>query len=255
MALPRPAGGGGPSSADAVAAAIVAALASAGDPARAAPMAAYMRDRFAFLGLPAPLRRRLARPWITEARRAGDAVATLRLARRLWRERWRECHYVAVDLLATCATQLPGTALTDLERLSVTQSWWDTVVALAKHVAGVVVRVHPPAVATVERWAADPDPWLRRAAILHQLGARAATDRARLFRHCLANGGDPEFFIRKAIGWALRDYAGVDPDAVGAFLEAHRGALSPLSVREASRHLPPARAVPTRCRPGAKPAR
>lgn len=228
---------------------------SAADPARAAPMAAYMRDRFAFLGVPTPLRRRLARPFIVSATRAHDAATALLLARGLWRERWRECHYVAVDLLAACAPQLPAAALADLEQLIVTHSWWDSVDALAKHVAGVIVRAHPAAVAMVECWATDPSLWLRRAAILHQLGAKADTDRARLFRHCLANGGDPEFFIRKGIGWALREYAYVDPAAVGEFLDGNRGALSPLSVREASKHLPARTlAMPWR-RSGAEPAR
>lgn len=222
---------------------------------RAAPMAAYMRNRFVFLGVPTPLRRRLARPSIVAAKRANDVVATLLLARGLWRERWRECHYVAVDLLVACAPQLPAAALADVEQLIVTHSWWDSVDALAKHVAGVIVRGHPAMVATVERWAADPNLWLRRTAILHQLGAKSATDRERLFRHCRANGGDPEFFIRKGIGWALREYAYVDPGAVGEFLDAHGGALSPLSVREASKHLPPRRPAMLRRRGGTEPTR
>jgi 3-methyladenine DNA glycosylase AlkD len=247
--------GGAESPPSGAAAEIVAALATAADPARAVPMAAYMRDRFAFLGVPTPLRRQLARRFIALAKRPGGAATALVRAQGLWRERWRECHYVAVDLLAACAPQLPAAALADLERLIVTHSWRDSVDALAKHAVGALVRNHPGTVATIDRWAVDPNLWLRRTAILHQLGAKGATDRERLFRHCRANGGDPEFFIRKGIGWALREYAYVDPDAVRDFLDAHRGALSPLSVREASKHLAPRRAAGSPRRSAADPAR
>ncbi len=255
MARPRYCGEAGSSFPGDLAAGIVAALAAVADPARAVPMAAYMRDRFAFLGVPTPLRRQFARPFVAAAKRAGDPDATLRLAHDLWRERWRECHYVAVDLLAACAPQLPAAALADLERLVVTHSGWDSVDALAKHVVGALVRNHPGTVPTIERWAFDPNLWLRRAAILHQLGAKGATDRERLFRHCLANGADPEFFIRKGIGWALREYAYIDPVAVRGFLDAHPGALSPLSVSEAAKHLAPQREVLPLRRSAAEPPR
>lgn len=255
MARPRQSGEAETSPAGDLVAGIVATLAAVADPARAAPMADYMRGRFAFLGVPTPLRRRLARPFVAAAKRAGDPAAALLLAHGLWRERWRECHYVAVDLLAACAPQLPAAALAGLEPLLVTHSWWDSVDALAKHAVGAIVRNHPGVVPTIERWAADPNLWLRRTAILHQLGARAATDRERLFRHCLANGADPEFFIRKGIGWALREYAYANPDAVRDFLDAHRGALSPLSVREAAKHLAPRRGTTRVRRSDADPPR
>ncbi len=79
--------------------------------------------------------------------------------------------------------------------------------------------------------------WLRRIAILHQLGYGAGTDVERLTRICLANAADPEFFIRKAIGWALREHAHHDPDFVRRFLKRHGAEFSPLTVREAGKHL------------------
>jgi 3-methyladenine DNA glycosylase AlkD len=83
----------------------------------------------------------------------------------------------------------------------------------------------------------DPDMWLRRTAILSQNRSRDATDALRLFDYCLRRAHEREFFIRKAIGWALRDYAKTNPDAVRRFLDEHRSELSPLSIREASKHL------------------
>jgi 3-methyladenine DNA glycosylase AlkD len=79
--------------------------------------------------------------------------------------------------------------------------------------------------------------WLRRVALLHQLEWKARTDEPRLFRYCLLCAHEPEFFIRKAIGWALRQYARTNPAAVRQFLTVNRAQLSGLSLREAAKHL------------------
>jgi 3-methyladenine DNA glycosylase AlkD len=216
---------------------MAASLRAAANPARAQPMAAYMRDRFAFLGVTTPERRLLTRGSIAAARRSADGDAAIAIAGLLWREPWRECHYAGVDVLVACANSLPELALAEVERLIVAHSWWDTVDALAKHVAGALVRNHPGAVATMDRWATEPNLWLRRAAILHQLGFKQDTDADRLFRYCIANAADPDFFLRKGIGWALREYAWVEPVRVARFLRRHGDRLSPLSLREAGKHL------------------
>jgi 3-methyladenine DNA glycosylase AlkD len=96
----------------------------------------------------------------------------------------------------------------------------------------------------MDAWLADPDLWLIRTALLHQLRYRAKTDAAWLFAACAAHAGHPDFFVRKAIGWALRQYARDDPDAVRDFVAAHRDRLSGLSVREALKHLKAAPARP-----------
>jgi 3-methyladenine DNA glycosylase AlkD len=242
----------------AVAGEIAAALRAVADPARAAPMAAYMRSRFVFLGVATPLRRAATRTPIAAARATRDGDLALAVAAALWQEPWRECHYAGVDLLAACAEALGPAALPVLETLIVSHSWWDTIDGLAKHVVGAIVLRHRGAAATMDRWAVAPNPWLRRTAILHQLGYKEATDGDRLFRHCLANAGDPDFFLRKGIGWALRQYAYVEPGRVAGFLDAHADLLSPLSRREAAKHLsaPPRdrTAPPGRGAPGA-PAR
>ena len=118
------------------------------------------------------------------------------------------------------------------EVLITTKSWWDTVDILASRVVGP--HADRP---RIEQWLESGDLWLERTAILHQLGYEERTDAEFLFRACLAHAGSTEFFHRKAIGWALRQYARVDPDAVGTFVTDHAGELSGLSKREALKHL------------------
>jgi 3-methyladenine DNA glycosylase AlkD len=209
-------------------------LRAAADPARAAAMAAYMRDQFAYFGVPAPVLRRVER-----AAFAGLPSPTpddLRVfATECWARREREFHYAACDYLRR---HHPDESFLPVAReLITTKSWWDTVDALATRVVGDLVRRHPSLVAEMDAWSRDDDMWLVRTAILHQLHYGPATDTTRLFGYCAAQAHHRDFFVRKAIGWALRHYARTDPDAVRAFVEAHRGQLSPLSVREAGKHL------------------
>jgi 3-methyladenine DNA glycosylase AlkD len=219
-----------------LAAVIAATLEPARDPRRAAPMAAYMRHQFPFLGIPSPERRRLVR-----AARAGrprpGAAELLDTADALWERDEREYQQVAVDLLCGGGALLPASALGRVERLITTRSWWDTVDALAVHVVGGLVRRHPPLVATMDDWIDDPDIWLARTAVLHQNAWKAATDRDRLFGYCLRRAADTEFFLRKAIGWALREYSKTDPGAVRSFVATHHDELSGLTRREALKRL------------------
>jgi 3-methyladenine DNA glycosylase AlkD len=213
------------------AAAVEAALGPLADPANAGPMAAYMKHRFKFLGIKTPARRAATRALI----RAQQAEV-VRSAGVLWSKPYREYQYVACDLLERHADTLTASAFPSVLRLATLKSRWDTVDALSK-VVGVLVRRHPQLASKVERLASDKDLWLRRVAILHQLGFKEETDVGRLFRVCLANAVDPEFFISKAIGWALREHAHHDPRAIRRFLDDHPATFSALTVREARKHL------------------
>ncbi|OQS10400.1 hypothetical protein B0T37_00720 [Chromobacterium violaceum] len=214
--------------------ALRAQLTAAADPARAPAMRAYMRGQFDFLGVAAPARRKAAAAWIQSQDTVG-ADGWLELAEALWRQPEREFHYVAVDLLARHAAGLPASALPRLLALATEKSWWDTVDGLAAWVIGAQVRARRELQADMDRLAGDGDFWLRRVAILHQLYWKRETDVARLFRYCAANAADTEFFIRKAIGWALREYAYTDAEAVRGFVAS--AALSPLSRREALKRI------------------
>ena len=211
--------------------AVRAALTPLADADRAGGMRAYMRNQFEYLGIPTPARRAATRALI----RAPDGHP-LAAARALWKESEREFQYVACDLLAHHAHHLNADALDDVLQLVSCKSWWDTVDALA-HTVGALVRTHPALYSRMDELIDADDLWLRRTALIFQVGARQLTDQARLFDYCLRRAHEPEFFIRKAIGWALRDHARSQPQAVRNFLAQHASKLSALSVREAAKHL------------------
>jgi 3-methyladenine DNA glycosylase AlkD len=120
-----------------------------------------------------------------------------------------------------------------------TVPWWDTVDALASHVVGGLVAADPKLTSDMDAWIEDDDPWVARTALLHQLRHKETTDTERLFAYCVRQSGHPDFFIRKAIGWCLREYAKTDPEAVRDFVARERGRLAPLSVREALKNIGP----------------
>ena len=123
-----------------------------------------------------------------------------------------------------------------MQALVCSRSWWDTVDPLA-HVIGVLVLNHLELRSVMDRWLTGDDRWLVRVALLHQLGWKDAADPEWLFAACRARSADDDFFIRKAIGWALRDLARSFPDEVRGFVAAHGEELSSLSVKEATKHL------------------
>jgi 3-methyladenine DNA glycosylase AlkD len=207
----------------------------AADPGRASAMAAYMRDQFAFFGIPTPLQRRLAATALRDlpAPEEADVVA---LTAACWAAPQREYQYAGCDYAIRHVRRCTDRFLGHTRTLLTTKSWWDTVDALAANVVGPLVRANPPLVAVMDEWIDDGDHWLVRTAILHQLHARERTDADRLFGYCMRRAGDREFFVRKAIGWALREYSKTDAAAVRQFVATHPE-LSPLSAREALKWL------------------
>jgi len=230
-----------------VVAAAVAALEPLADPVRAVPMAAYLRDQFPFLGIGTPARTAALKvAWRSfPVPTAGELAAA---AEALWALPQREYRYAACDLLGRFVR--PTTGLTSaaglvagadgrggtVERLITTDSWWDTVDALRSVAVGPLVAANPALVAVTDRWIDADDRWLVRSAIIHQLGYRERTDADRLFRYCAHRATDREFFVAKAIGWALRTHARTDPGAVRRFVATHPQ-LTSLARREALKHL------------------
>jgi 3-methyladenine DNA glycosylase AlkD len=218
-----------------------AALEAAAEPGRAAPMQAYMRGQFVFLGVAAPQRRLAARGLLAGLKGVGAEVL-LEHAQLLWQQPEREYQHVALDMLALHRRQLGVAHLPALLGLARERAWWDSVDGMAG-IVGEVLQAERQrgghAHAHMDGALRHADFWLRRIAMLHQLGWRGDTDAGWLFDAALALAHEDEFFIRKAIGWALRDYARHAPEAVTAFAGAHRRQLSPLSYREALKHQPP----------------
>ncbi|MGC5223117.1 DNA alkylation repair protein [Micromonospora sp. DT81.3] len=212
-------------------------LHAAGDPPRAAGQQVYMKSAMPFLGVGVPQTRRIAR---AAAKGEKDAAVLRRAARDLWDEAaFREERYAAMALLAVppASDDLSVTAV--IEHMVRTGQWWDYTDELSHRLADLHDR-HPESTAELARsWSVDDDMWIRRIAIISQLGRRDRVDPQLLAGVIAPNVADREFFIRKAIGWALREYARVAPDWVRGFADSH--ALSPLSRREALKHLDPAR--------------
>ena len=215
---------------------LIRVYSAARDPDRAVQAAAYMRDQFPFLGIATPARRALNRTVVAGLPRpTRPELQEVVLA--CWKLPEREYQYFACDWLRTNVA-VPGPEFLPVVRtLITTKSWWDTVDALATRFVGGLVERHPVLSAEMDRWVTDPNLWVARTAILHQLHYGSRTDTDRLFGYCTQQAAHPDFFIRKAIGWALRHYARTDPEAVRRYVQDHRVVLSPLSIREASKHL------------------
>ncbi|MEU4085898.1 DNA alkylation repair protein [Streptomyces aureus] len=208
------------------------------DPERAASMRAYMKDIAPFLGLTTPERRALSRTVLRDTARPDERDCAA-LALRCWQLPEREYQYFAVDYLRRHVSRLSSGFLPVARHLVSTVSWWDTVDLLAAHVVGGLVAADPRLRADMDAWIEDDDLWVVRTALLHQLRSKQDTDTGRLFAYCVRQSGHPDFFVRKAIGWCLREYAKTDPDAVRDFVARQRTRLAPLSVREALKNIGP----------------
>ncbi len=218
--------------------AVEQALTPLADASRAVQMKAYLLDQFEFLGLQAPVRRQAVKD-IGKVKWQ-SSVDLLTAAELLWQMPHREYRYTAVDLLRKHSSMLSVNDLPALQHLLLRDPWWETVDGLSAVIAEVMkaaVQQQPNAAVAMDAWLKHPSHWVRRSAMLHQLGWRLDTDTMRLFGYAQQLSDDKDFFIRKAIGWALRDYARWNPQAVTAFLVEHRDTLSRLSVREAAKHL------------------
>ena len=207
---------------------------AAADPARAAPMSAYMRDQFPFLGVPAPQQTVLARTVLAGLARPAEADLRI-VATACWGLAEREFQYFGCGYLRRYQAVCSSEFLATVRQLLVEKSWWDTVDTLAAHVVGPLVLRDAELVSTMDSWLSGENLWLTRTAILHQLAYKGHTDADRLFRYCAARADHPDFFIRKAIGWALREYAKTAPSEVRSFVA--RTELSGLSRREALKNL------------------
>ena len=205
------------------------------DPKQAAPMKRYMRDQFEYLGIKVPMMGKFLKQHIREhgLPPIDDLGAILY---DLWALPQREFQYAANGLLEKFEEQLPPGFIETLEYLLVTKSWWDTVDTISAGTLGVHFKRYPQVRKKyLTKWRKSDNFWLRRATILFQLGYKGDTDFELLCEIIRDNLGSKEFFINKAIGWALRQYTRIDPQGVRNFVAATP--LQPLSAREALKWL------------------
>jgi 3-methyladenine DNA glycosylase AlkD len=205
------------------------------NPAQAAPMKKYMRDQFEYLGIKSPLMKSLLKEFIA-AHGTPPAYELDVILRDLWALPQREFQYAATGLLSRSENHLPAEFIHTMEYMIVMKSWWDTVDTISGGPLGVHFQRFPQVKENyLAKWRASNNIWLRRAAILFQLNYKKETDFPLLCEIICENLNSKEFFINKAIGWSLRQYARVDAEAVRGFVESTP--LHPLSRREAMKHL------------------
>jgi 3-methyladenine DNA glycosylase AlkD len=211
-------------------------LLAAGDAARASAAQAYMKSTMPYAGVPMADVRAIARDVFADLT-FDDADHWAATVRAVWRgARVREERYAAIAL-ARLPRHWPfrtPSALPLYEELIVSGAWWDFVDEIATHLVGELLASHPkPLSKTLTAWSRDADLWKRRTAIIAQLSFRERTDADSLFRWIEPSLTSTEFFLRKAIGWALREYSKSAPDVVRRYVVDHADVLSPLSRREA----------------------
>lgn len=207
------------------------------DPDRAKAAQAYMKSSMPSLGVRVPAVRRVVLATAKELP-FGSAAELRDDVRLLWREAaWREERYAAIDLTSTKSVAKDLEMLPLYEEIIRTGAWWDFVDGVSDRICVLLQHHRSTLTPLLRTWARDEDPWIRRAAITSQLKAKSATDQELLAAALDANLADTEFFIRKAIGWTLREYAKTDPQWVRSYVETRRARLSPLSLREATKHL------------------
>jgi len=196
---------------------------------------AYLRNQFEFIGIRAPIRRKFIKQVIKE-HGLPKADELKHIVYSLWDLPEREYQQAALDLLEIGKRNLTAEDMSWLSTLIVKKSWWETVDVLAPRIFGHMFLKNPELVSIYpDKWIEDENFWLQRSAIIYQLKYKEKTDEQRLYRYILRRAGSEEFFIQKAIGWALREYAKTEPEHVRDFVSKHT--LKPLSKREALKHL------------------
>lgn len=195
----------------------------------------YLRNQFECYGIKSPQRTELLRPYLISFKQLADdqwpeAVMSL------WNFPQREMQYAAMECFYKRRKDYKPEHLGLIEQMIVTKSWWDTVDFIASNITGEFFKKYPELIhPTVERWTKSSNFWLHRVTIIFQLKYGVKTDKELLFKLCTLHSREKEFFIRKAIGWALRQFSKSNPADVRKYVKSHY--LSPLSLKEASKYI------------------
>ena len=197
-------------------------------------MSKYMQDKFRFLGIRGATRTEIYKKYFPDARKT--KIIDWDFVESCWNKEEREFQYAVVYYLKAIQRFLKREDISRLKYLIVTKSWWDTVDLLAKVIGSLVIRIEGYDQIMLE-WSKDSNIWLRRVAILYQLSLKDKVDEIILDKILVNNLGDNEFFINKAVGWALRDYSKYNPEWVREFIKKNKDNMSNLSIREASKYI------------------
>jgi len=203
------------------------------DTTQAKKMSAYMKDKFVFAGISKPKLKELIKPFLKQT---AKTELDWDLVFELWDIPYREAQYIALEYLQKHRKEIKPFHIDNLKRLITEKSWWETVDTIDSLVGEAVLQ-DEKLKSTLLLWANDDNLWLRRVAINFQQAYKEKTDTDIFEKIILMNLGSKEFFIDKAIGWSLRDYAKVNPEWVNNFVEKYESKLSPLSIREALKNI------------------
>ncbi len=214
---------------------LIAAFVAHANPEVAAGAEKYMRNQYSFFGIPSPVRTTIFKDFI-KSYGFPDLAPLDDIILNAWQLPHREMQYDAMNVLEKSIKKVPYQTISLLEKLIVQKSWWDTIDFIAPNLVGPLFKRYPEIRdETISHWMDSGNFWLQRSCLLFQLKYKQATDEKLLFELCTRLSGEKEFFIRKAIGWALRQYARTAPQQVRDFVE--RTNLQPLSRKEALKHL------------------
>lgn len=197
-------------------------------------MAKYLKDQFQCLGIKRPERSAIQKEFMKQWKK--EKIIDWEFIDFLWELPEREFQYLAIDLLIALKNEFQDIDIKKVESLIIRKSWWDTVDILASKVVGAMCTKYPQLIdQSIMGWSESDNIWLVRTSILFQLKYKEVTDANLLGRIIESNQGLDEFFINKAIGWALREYSKTNPQWVRVFIETHP--LHSLTIREGSKYL------------------
>ena len=201
---------------------------------QAQKMSKYMLNKFEYIGIKTPERRKIFKNFFKEYK--NEEKIDWEFVNKCWENKYREFQYVAADYLKNKKDKLTIDDIPKLKQLILKKSWWDTIDNLDMTIGTLVLKDSNVNKILLE-WSLDENIWLKRIAIDHQLLRKEKTNTELLEKILKNNLGQTEFFINKAIGWALRDYSKTNPEWVKNFIEKNKEKMAKLSIKEASKYL------------------
>ena len=201
---------------------------------QAQKMSKYMLNKFEYIGIKTPERRKIFKNFFKEYK--NEEKINWEFVNKCWENKYREFQYIAADYLKNMKDKLTIDDIPEFKRLILKKSWWDTIDNLDMTIGALALKDSNVNKILLE-WSLDENIWLKRIAIDHQLLRKEKTNTELLEKILKNNLGQTEFFINKAIGWALRDYSKTNPNWVKNFIEKNREKMAKLSIREASKYL------------------
>jgi 3-methyladenine DNA glycosylase AlkD len=208
---------------------------AAANPFKAAQMQKYMKGKFVFFGIQNKQRLEIQKQFFKEFGWP-EKRDLFKIVFYLWGLQEREFHMCAINILQKFEKKFENGDILNIEKLIVTNSWWDTVDGLSAWICGAYFRLFPDQIKEYTgRWVISDNFWLQRSALLFQLKYKKQTNTELLGSYIVKLSDSKEFFIRKAIGWVLREYSKVNPDWIREFVSHNK--LSTLSYREATKYI------------------